>query len=655
MNALWRDVISLPVLDSAWEKVRANGGAAGGDGIGLARFQAGAARRLAGLSAALASGGYQPGPYRQVDIPKKKGGTRRLSIPSVVDRVAHTAVALAIGPVLDARFAEASFAYRPGRSVEQAVQAVARYRDAGYRHVAEADIVDFFGNVDHDRLLAKLAEALPEEEALRDLIALILVHQAQEMGRASARGLAQGSPLSPLLANLYLDALDERLERRGVKLVRFADDFILLAKRRARAEDAVEDARAALAEEGLELRADGTRVLDFDRGFECLGHLFVRDFALRQVGDPEEDPAGVLRELADQDARAAEVAEEAAREARAGHDRGARVLYVTEPGRRLRLRNFSFAVDNKDGKEIAAIAHGRVDRIEVGPGVAVEPEVVEHALSTETDFAFVARNGELRGLLGVPETERAELHLLQARAALDPARALPLVRALVDARIRNQRTQLFRLNRKPDDPEATRALVSMGRHLRKLPHAANVAAARGLEGVCAAEYWPALGRLTRGATRPLRRQRPARDPLNAAVNYLTALLLRDTRVAILSAGLHPGFGLLHASRDRAEAAVYDLMEPFRAPLTEGLAATLFNQRRLRPEMFDVSESGVRMSGAARRAVIAGYESALSRAVNVRGRKGKLAWRPMMRRQALDLAAALRRDDPTLFLPYLMEA
>ena len=118
----------------------------------------------------------------------------------------------------------------------------------------------------------------------------------------------------------------------------------------------------------------------------------------------------------------------------------------------------------------------------------------------------------------------------------------------------------------------TAALASMGRHLRKLPNAEDVAAMRGLEGVAAAEYWPVLALLTKGAEQPFRRQRPARTPLNAAFNYLTALLARDIHGAVTAAGLHPGFGLLHKARDRADAAVFDMMEPFRAPLAEGLAS-----------------------------------------------------------------------------------
>lgn len=409
-------------------------------------------------------------------------------------------------------------------------------------------------------------------------------------------------------------------------------------------------------EHGLELHNDGTRIVDFDRGFEFLGHLFVRSFAFQQVSDPMEDPLLVLREIAQDDAAQASDAQAQEVQAKAGYDRGTRVLYVTEPGRHVTVRNLSFAVIGPEKRELAAISHARVDRIEAGPGVNVGSEVYEHCLATETELAIVDGYGTLRGTLVKPETGQAELHLKQAAMALTPVDCITVARALVDARIRNQRTQLFRLNRKKQIGDVTATLTRMGRHLRKLDQMETVDQLRGLEGAVAAEYWPALGLLTQGAQTPLRRSRPATDVVNASINYLTAVLLRDVRAAVLASGLHPGFGTLHATRDRADAAVYDLMEPFRAPLTEGLVAFLFNARRLRPEMFvPLSEGGVRISRDARSAIISGYEQAVSKRVNVTGRAVKLAWRPLMRRQAQDLAKALREGDLTKFQPYLMEA
>lgn len=658
LPSLWQSILSLRQLDLAWEKVRSNGGCSGGDNVTVAAYQPGAARRLTDLSRRLRDGAHRPGPYRAVDVPKRSGGHRRLLIPCIEDRIIHTAIAQVLNPVLEPQFEESSFAYRPGRSVKQAVQAIERWRNAGFWHVIEADIVGFFDAIRHDLMLQKLEAALDGHRGVPevvDFVASALEHQSLFSG-IQGRGVAQGSPMSPLLSNLYLDALDEALDGKGVRLVRFADDFVVLCKRRCDVDRALTEATEALSAHGLDLHKGKTRVVDFDRGFEFLGHLFVRNFVLQRVSDPDEDPVQLMRLIAGEDKVAEDAAAQKEIEAEAGYDRGDRVLYLTQPGLALVLRNLSFAVMGEGGREMAAIAHSRVDRIEAGPAIAVGPEILDHCLATDTDFAFIDGYGSLRGMLVKPELGHADLQLAQAEAALDPANRVEIARLLVDARIRNQRTQLFRLNRRQDVHEVTEALTRMGRHLRKLSHMKDVDQLRGLEGAVAAEYWPALGHLTEGAAQPFRRLRPATDPLNATINYLTAVLLRDMRAAVLTAGLHPGFGTLHVSRDRADAAVYDLMEPFRAPLTEGLAAYLFNARRLRSDMFSIlSEGGVRIEREARTAIIKGYEQAVAKRVNVTGRKYKLAWRPMMRRQAQDLARALRARNMSEFQPYLMEA
>jgi CRISPR-associated protein Cas1 len=362
-----------------------------------------------------------------------------------------------------------------------------------------------------------------------------------------------------------------------------------------------------------------------------------------------------MRAIATEDEHAMTVKETAQNEMRGGYDPNDRVLYITEPGRSLTLRNLSFAVTGRAGQELLAIAHNRVGRIEVGPSVQVDPAIYDHCLGTRTDLALVNGRGELRGTLAAPNVANAGVQLMQAKACLDPNTRPSLARALVNARIRNQRTQLFRLNRTPKHAEVTYALAAMGRLLKKLDIADDVQELRGYEGAVGALYWPALGQLTKGAPDKLTRQRPARNGMNAAVNYLTAILGRDTNAAILAAGLHPGFGLLHSSRDRHDACIYDLMEPFRAPLTEGLAATLFNTRRLRPEMFSpLPDKTIRIHRDGVGAIIKGYEQAVARRINITGTTGKLAWRPMMRRQARNLATSLRRDDPAHFTPYLMD-
>lgn len=179
---------------------------------------------------------------------------------------------------------------------------------------------------------------------------------------------------------------------------------------------------------------------------------------------------------------------------------------------------------------------------------------------------------------------------------------------------------------------------------------------RGIEGAVGAEYWPALAELCNGGSpHPFRRTRPAEDPLNASINYLIGILSRDIRAALQHAHLHVGFGVLHGTRDYQDAAIYDLIEPFRAPLTEGLAVFLFNSNRLRSDMFSNDGPTTHIHWEGRKALIAGYEQAVAKRVNVTGRKMKLSWRPMMQRQALDLAKAFRQSDPSVFQPYLMKA
>jgi CRISPR-associated protein Cas1 len=651
---LWLTTTDLSSLNAAWLRVLANNGAAGGDGMTVPHFAEGVTQRLLRLSTELRTGRWRPGTARAVDIPKRKGGTRRLMIPPVADRVVHGAVALSLSPILDAQFSDASFAYRPGRSVKQALQTVARWRDRGFWHVVEADIVAFFDNVRHDRLLAKLDAALAGHTGaarVGDLVALILEGQAQDSGIAG-RGVPQGSPLSPLLSNLYLDALDDAIDDKGLRLIRFADDFIILARKRASAEAALTEARAVLSEEGLEMHATGSRVRDFDRGFEFLGDLFVRGLQMKSADDDyEEDPVAAMRALAEEDARGEERQEI---EGRAGYDRGARVLHITEPGRRLIVEGHVFSVLAAGGHSLAGIAPSRVGRIEIGSGVEVSWEAQCLALRHDIPLSIVGSKGETAATWVPRGLDKAGLHMAQARAVLDDGFAASIARALVGARIRNMRTQLFRQNKAPADTDVVAALAALKRHLGKLPGFADVAALRGGEGHAAALYWPALGRLAEGAPLPFRRSRPAADPLNAAVNYLIALLERDMAQAIATSGLHPGFGFLHAARDGNWALVWDMMEPFRTPLTEGLAAYLFNARRLRTEMFDVTPKEVRIDPAGRRALVQGYETAVARVVNVPGRGQRLAWRPMMRWQALRLAEAVRKGDAALFTPYLME-
>ncbi|WP_339774700.1 CRISPR-associated endonuclease Cas1 [uncultured Thalassospira sp.] len=659
---LFAALVATDNLAAAWEKVRHNGGCAGGDGETIAEFQRRGASRLGALAAKLRDGDYRPGELRLLQVPQKNGEMRPLAIPPVEDRIAQTACAQILSPILDPQFEDGSFAYRPGRSVMMAVRAVEKWRKRGFTHVVEADIVRCFERIAHQPLLARLEQGLgprPGAGPLVDLVGVWLEHAGLAF-QTPGIGLPQGAPLSPLLANLYLDMFDDALDAKGIAFVRFADDFVLLCRNEAAARQALAHSGAVLGRYGLELQSDKTGIVDFDRSFAFLGHLFVRSMILKQVGDPQEDPVSVMQDVAAADLQASldmqQQKEAEAEERASGYDRGQRVLYVTEPGRRLGLRNMSFTVKTaQEDRELLAISHQRVDRIDLGPDARVDSDVIRHALATDTGISFMNGHGETQGWLYRPHHDRAALHLAQAAIVLDPARAFALARCIVRARLHNQRAQLHRLNRQAKDADVIVAARDMGRMIRKLPVNGTVASLRGHEGAAAARYWPALGRLCAHATQPFHRQRPARDPLNATINYLTAMLTRDVRAAILAGGLHPGFGVLHVSTDGHEACVWDVMEGFRAPLTEGLAVALFNQGRLKPEMFSNRDDGTcHIRREAVRAIIRGYETAAARLVKSPRSDRKLTWRSLMAEEARAYGKHCLSPADTAFAPYHMD-
>jgi CRISPR-associated protein Cas1 len=657
---------AITTLEEAWAKVLRNGGAAGGDGVTLARFIANAPARLARLRAALVSGRYTPGPIRHVEIPKKDGDMRPLSIPCVADRVAQTSVALTLAPLIDEELEEASFAYRVGRSVQQAVERVRALQRMGHGYLVDADIERFFERVPHDELMARLGETMSNGPTTR-LISLWLEHASP-----SGRGLGQGSPLSPLLANLYLDRLDEAFAARGAHIVRFADDFVILAESRAGADAALAKVERLLGEYGLALNRDKTRVTSFDQGFKFLGHLFVRSMVLAGAAeDGIGEAEALMRRVAAEDARAEAAAWEASETEQVqrahGLDPGQRILYIASPDRRLSLRNTAFSVEAGIGgpgeraadepiawREILALPHQAVDRIELGPQAQAELAALRHALSTDTAVAFVNGHGETLGWLAPVLGHRAARHLAQARHALDDGKRLALARKFVEGRVRNHRALLRRLNRERNDGGVLKALTDLGGLIRAIEKPASLAELLGHEGYAAAVFWPAWGRmLGHGFAFAGRRREGAEDAVNILLNVTAHLLARDVGVALGRAGLHPGIGMLHATDDRRDAGVFDLMEEFRAPLCESVVSLAINTRAIGERDFETRPGGgVRLGSDGYRKMIRVYERAAMREVASRRDGRRRRWRGIMVDQALAVAAHV--EGRGTYEPYVLD-
>lgn len=300
------DKVSAPTtLLLAWTKVRSKGGAAGVDGQSLERFAARSDDYLAELASALRGGSYRPQPVRRVDIPKGDGGLRPLGIPAVKDRIVQTAMKLVIEPIFEVEFHDGSYGFRPQRGCHDALREVDRLIKAGFTHVVDADLAGYFDSIPHEPLMERVEERISDGRVL-DLLRGWLqgdVMRGTERWTPTA-GAPQGAVISPLLANIYLHPLDVRMAELGYRMVRYADDFVVLCRNREEAEAALAEIRRWVDDNGLALHPHKTHVGDCrhpGEGFDFLGYRFeagrrwVRKKSLKRFKDAIRAKTGRTR------------------------------------------------------------------------------------------------------------------------------------------------------------------------------------------------------------------------------------------------------------------------------------------------------------------------------------------------------------------------
>lgn len=274
-SSLIEAIVDEANIERAWKRVKANRGAPGPDGVTLEAFFETFRHHWPVVRQQLLEGTYRPGPSRRKSIPKPDGSLRHLGIPNVVDRLIQQAILQVLTPIFDPSFSESSFGFRPKRSAHGATQQIQRTIRSGYRWCVDMDLSKFFDRVQHDALMARVSRKVRDQRLLK-LIGRFLRAGTMVDGllQPSAEGTMQGGPLSPLLANILLDDFDKALEVRGLRFVRYADDFLIFVKSELAAQRVFRSVERYLTRTlKLVVNGDKSRVCRTD-GAEFLGYQF---------------------------------------------------------------------------------------------------------------------------------------------------------------------------------------------------------------------------------------------------------------------------------------------------------------------------------------------------------------------------------------------
>ena len=684
MGTLQAQFLNFANFRAAWEKVATNQGCAGVDGETIAQFGQSLERNLARLHQRVMEGSYRPMPLRHLIVPKRKGGWRNLGVPTVRDRIVQQALLQVLHPVMEPQFEDCSFAYRPGRSHLAAVRQVGLWRDRGYEWVLDADVVNYFGEIGHARLFAEVKERINQPWLLALVEAWVGAGLLTQGGiLLPIAGVPQGSPISPILSNIYLDDFDQALSGQGWKLVRFADDFVLMARSRQQLGEGRAQVAKLLESMGLQLHPDKTRMTHFDQGFRFLGHAFVGDLIVPlhppiaqsemtqgsvipvQAGSPDQAMRLVY---ADAPAAMTEMQramlESLKRQGKpipppmfvvlgygVRSDKGVAIesdeqlwepgmstLYLVQQGTTLRKDQGRFLIKPPQESEVE-VPIREVERVLVFGNVQITTAVISSCLELQIPVVFLSQLGQYKGHLWSAERSSLVVETAQFQRQQDQPFKLAIAREMVRGKLWNSKQLLLRLNRKRQLPEVAAAIESLTQAMGAVGLPENTGTLdqiRGYEGAGAARYFVALGKLIvdSGFELTERNYHPPKDPMNSLLSFGYTLLLNTVVSLLLAEGLNPYLGNLHGAERAKAYLAFDLMEEFRSPIVDTLVMKLVNQKVLKPTDFSwfTEEGGTYLVESARRVFLRQFEARMSLKTTHPDVQGQVSYRRVIQLQ-----------------------
>jgi CRISP-associated protein Cas1 len=521
---------------------------------------------------------YKPSHLKGMNIPKKNGKYRSLAIPDFRDRLLQKAVNNIIMPSIDRLLEESAFAYRKGLSRLSAAKTINRARQEGFKYAVKSDIECFFDNVDWKILFNKL-DILFHDDPLLKILQEWITQPVDYNGRVIIRdrGLPQGCVVSPLFANLYLDEFDEILGN-NFKLVRYADDFIIMCHTKSEVEEAIKDAEKSLGKLHLELNKDKTSVNTFEHDFRYLGYLFHQseitditsnkkepDSAARLVPNsnafgkswllyinPENIiPADQLKKQ--QKPEIKKISEPAGR-------RNKYPLYINGTTNEVRLEGKTLVIketENPKGEE-KKIPFEQIHSLVLMGLVRITFAAIVILNLKNIPIYFTNQNGRLYLSLPV-EPKNYKYWLRQQHLAEDDDFTIDFARQVIKAKIHNSKATLSKTG-----TEMTGTLNSMNSFLEMLGDCASIDVLRGIEGKASAVYFEGYRKLFSPEWKfEGRVKHPPSDPVNCMLSICYMVLFNHIATALQIAGLNPDIGFYHISRGRYPALASDIVEEFR--------------------------------------------------------------------------------------------
>jgi len=520
---------------------------------------------------------WQPNPSMSFMVPKR-GGLRRLEKLPPVERLVHAVLHEMLSEPIDRVLEPAAVGFRRGRSTQMVLQQVQTLLQEGYRFVVESDVEDFFPSVDIRRLEQELDHILPPSDLrIRQLLHKLLNASWLDGTKLCSRttGLAQGSPLSPLLANLYLDRFDEILSQTNGQLVRYADDFIILTRTREDAESLLDLARQELGKVGLSLGEDKTAIVDIERGFRFLGQPFGGE-AYAQATEIFAVPSK-------------------------------KSVYITEPGAMLGHNGDALEIRHQ-GQPITTLPFRRISDIIVLDHASFSSGLVRKCTQHNVPLIFTLGSGyhvatvapDSRRHFGV--SERQALHY----AGLSATERLLLAKSFASQKILNYQPLL----RSRYAPGTSQLLAELDDIIAGIEMAPGVPEVRGHEGRAARLVFQALNSFIKVPEFEFsKRLRDKPDRMNCLFNFGYYLLFSRLNTMVRAVGLNPYLGFLHDGEDNYETLVCDVQELFRSAVDRMLIA-LVNLRVISADDFRVGDKGLRLESAAIKRLIDRFEHML---------------------------------------------